>query len=260
MSEKSKVEIRHQQICDLLNAEGMLSSVDLAKTFKVSESTMRSDLAKLDKLGLLHRTYGGAVANEYTSKNTVISTRLRLQKSEKSKIAEYVVEKYVKPGSIITLDSGTTTMLVAQKIFDQEIPCTVVTNSFLVADILSKSKYTNLYLAGGHYDPDHASFHDDVAIIIIKSVRSHFAFISPNGVDKNGLVTSSGIDENLIKQEMIKQADHAVILADNSKIENTELKIITTSKEVSLVITDQKTPQKSIDNLEKAGFIVKVAK
>lgn len=260
MNKKGKVALRQEEICDLLNSEGMLSSVELSKRFNVSESTMRNDLAKLENLGMLHRIYGGAVANEYTSKNTVISKRLKLQKSEKSSIAEYVVNNFIKPSSIIILDSGTTTMLIAQRIFDKEIPCTIITNSFLIADILSKSKLTKLFLAGGLYDPDHASFHDDLSINILKSVRAEYAFISPNGVDSNGLVTSSGISENLIKQEMINQAQQTIVLADHSKIENTELKIIASAKDIYMVITDNKTPDKALKNLRKAGFNVKVAK
>lgn len=259
MQTSKKASARQENIRDLLLLKGTISLSDLCETFHCSEATIRNDLAKLEKEGVLKRVLGGAVANEYTPRNSVITKRLNKELDEKNQIAEYVVNHIIKPNMIISLDSGTTNMALAQKILDNKIPCTIVTNSFYVASIISKSPDIQLCLAGGCYDFEHGSFHDDVSDLILKSYRSEICFISPNGVDKDGMVTNSGTEENLIKQQMIKQAVRTILLADNTKLNNTELKIICYAKDVDLLITDSNATAEQITSLTNAGFNIVVA-
>jgi len=250
---------RQDKIRDLLISKGNVILVDLCSLFNCSEATIRNDLAKLEEQGILKRIYGGAMATDHTSRNANITNRINLQQSEKDAIAEYVVTKIIKPNMIITLDSGTTNMVVAQKILDYKISCTIITNSFLVAGIVSKSSNVELHLAGGCYDPDHGSFHDEVSDLILKTMRSEICFISANGIDNTGNVTNSGIAENAIKQQMIKQALQTIILADHSKIDKVELKVICQATDVNLVITDDKVTDKQLKMLTTAGFKVVIA-
>lgn len=247
---------RQDKIRDLLIFNGNVILVELCTLFNCSEATIRNDLAALEVQGICKRIYGGAMSTDHTSRNTNITNRLNHYQAEKNAIAEYVVTKIIKPNMIITLDSGTTNMLVAQKILDYKIPCTIITNSFLVASIISKSSNVKLHLAGGFYDSDHGSFHDEVSDLILKTMRSEICFISANGIDYQGNVTNSGIDENTIKQQMIKHALQTIVLADHSKIDNTELKVICQATDITLVVTDQKTTDKQIEMLQQAGFKV----
>jgi len=254
-SDKNAI-IRQNKIRDLLISQGTVKLNELCEAFSCSEATIRNDLTKLEKQKVLKRVLGGAVATENTPRNSNIAKRLALKQSEKLKIAEYVAKEVIKPNMIISLDSGTTTMMIAQKILDYKIPCTVLTNSFLAATILTKAPDVELHLAGGCFDPDHASFHDDVSTMILKTMQSEICIISPNGINSSGIVTNSGLEENVIKHQMIQQASRTVLVADHSKIGVTELKILCHAKDVSLIVTDDNAAAEQIQMLHDAGFTV----
>ena len=246
MQTSQKAMERQSRIRDLLCSKGTLTLQELVVLLNCSEATIRNDLSKLEKEGVLQRVFGGAVANESTGRNREVE--------EKKQIADYVVKNLIQPNMILTLDSGTTNMMLAKKIVDAKIPCTIVTNSFSAATIISKSPHIQLYLAGGFLDVQHESFHDDVSELIVKAYRSNLCFITPNGLDQNGTVTSSSIPENSIKQLMIRQADKTVVLADHTKLCNTELRVICYADSVDQVITDYQASAEQISMLTQAGF------
>ncbi len=256
---KKSIE-RRDQICDYLSLKGSITLSELCTKFNCSEATIRNDLTALEKQGLLKRILGGAISNENTVRNSVISKRLNINIEGKKQIAEYVVKNIIEPNMIITLDSGTTNMILAQELVNSKIPCTVITNSFQAALIIAKSNDIQLCLAGGTYDQDHGSFHDDVSEYILNTYSSEVCFISPNGIDEDGLVTNAGISENSIKKQMIRHAKKTYLLADHSKLGNTELKIICSAKDVDAVITDANAASEQIRPLKQAGFNIIVAK
>ena len=51
---------RREKILELLKEDGSAKVIDLAKLFKVTEVTVRQDLEKLEKDGLVVREHGGA--------------------------------------------------------------------------------------------------------------------------------------------------------------------------------------------------------
>src|SRR5262245_40447320 len=51
---------RRDKILEFLKEDGSAKVLDLAKLFKVTEVTIRQDLEKLDKEGLIVREHGGA--------------------------------------------------------------------------------------------------------------------------------------------------------------------------------------------------------
>jgi DeoR/GlpR family transcriptional regulator of sugar metabolism len=55
------VEERRRAILDRLRAAGKVAVEELAAAFSVSAPTIRTDLARLEEMGLLQRTHGGAV-------------------------------------------------------------------------------------------------------------------------------------------------------------------------------------------------------
>lgn len=120
----------------------------------------------------------------------------------------------------------------------QKIPCNVITNSFTAASILEKSECIQLYLIGGTYDREHASFHDLAAIQTIASLCSDCYFLSPNGVDLKGQITSSATEEHAIKRSFLKQTKKVIVVADHSKFRKTALKVLCALKDTECILTD----------------------
>lgn len=69
-------EERLEQILDILNKSGRVNVKELSEQFNVSEGMIRKDLQKLEREGLLQRTYGGAILSRKMSKISPINTRI----------------------------------------------------------------------------------------------------------------------------------------------------------------------------------------
>ena len=54
---------RIERIFDLLKEKGSIGVNELTELFQVSGATIRSDLAKMEKAGLIIRAHGGAMMN-----------------------------------------------------------------------------------------------------------------------------------------------------------------------------------------------------
>ena len=93
--------------------------------------TIRRDLAKLDNMGLLERTHGGALPLHVIHGGKTYDSKATLYHEAKKKIAKSCL-KLVKEGDTIYLDAGTTTNEIAHLIRTMK-NITIVTNDLRIA-------------------------------------------------------------------------------------------------------------------------------
>ena len=118
---------RKNSILGLLQSDGRVVVSELAEKFDVSEETIRRDLEKLERDGLVQKSYGGAVLNENAQSDMPLAVRKRTNVIGKQKIAE-LVSRYVPDNSSIMLDSSSTALFIAKRIKDRK-NMVVITNS-----------------------------------------------------------------------------------------------------------------------------------
>ena len=106
---------RREKIIEFLQEDGSAKVVDLAKLFKVTEVTVRQDLEKLEKQGLIVREHGGAFLKNMEDhvKNFSLVHQENLEKKEM--IALKCLD-FIESGDTIILDSGSTTTEIAKKL------------------------------------------------------------------------------------------------------------------------------------------------
>ena len=134
---------RQLKILGMIQDNGSVQVEELAKKLDVSHMTIRRDLEKLQKDGLIERCHGGAV-NKTEVNYAVKSVSNHTQKE---KIALKAAE-FIRGGTTIFLDAGTTTYEIAKHIMEYE-NMTVVTNDLEVA-LLLKSSRVELFICGGY--------------------------------------------------------------------------------------------------------------
>ena len=105
---------RREKIFDLLQEDGSAKVVELAKIFKVTEPTIRQDLEKLEKEGLVIREHGGAYLKNVDTNVRSFSLAHQENLDKKALIAQKCLE-FIEPGDTIILDSGSTTTEIAKK-------------------------------------------------------------------------------------------------------------------------------------------------
>ncbi len=127
---------RHGEILRRLAADGAISVEDMAARLSVSRETIRRDLKTLAGRGQLAIVHGGATRRSHEPALAIRQEDNRAGKAAIGRAAAALVED----GMVVVLDSGSTTMAVAQAIAapDQGIwkGLTVCTNSLSIGLVL----------------------------------------------------------------------------------------------------------------------------
>src|SRR5690606_34773822 len=138
--------MRFVAILDLVADRGTLSMRELVSELKVSPASVRRDLAELESRRLISRTHGHVRAlNE-----PEIPPALRRTRGEASKrqIARAVAERLPDERYAIALSGGTTAAAVAAELIGRQ-NLTLVTNSFIVAELVHSHPSARIVLTGG---------------------------------------------------------------------------------------------------------------
>jgi DeoR/GlpR family transcriptional regulator of sugar metabolism len=247
-------EARRRKIIQLLEGEGNVKVEDLAARFEVSQVTIRKDLSELEELGMLQRTYGGAVFSHRSRFNPSFLERLQLRGPEKDVIAQTAAE-YIHEGDTIIIDAGSTTLSLARVLVGRFRSLYVITSSVPAALELSHAGY-ELLLVGGQVRNRSLALIGPTAVRTIEMHHADRAFLGTSGITlTHGHSTPYPFDAE-VKQAMIRSADETYILTDSSKFGHACLATFARLEDVHLVITDFGMPREFVEAFSKrnVGF------
>jgi DeoR family transcriptional regulator of aga operon len=245
MADDIDLTIRRRRIVELVSASGFARVVDLSRELGVSEVTVRSDLAVLERHEVVDRVHGGAVVRGMGDRTPGFrpETPFELARStsaeEKRRIGR-AGAALVESGSSVLLDVGTTTAAVADALLEREEleEVVVITNGLSIALALEPAipRFT-VVVTGGTLRPLQHSLVAPYASLLLGSIRADLAFIGCTGVDAVAGVTNVNLPETELKQAMLAAADRAVVVADASKLGRTSLGVIGGLERFELLLT-----------------------
>lgn len=248
-------EERQREISLILHESGSVKVNQLSDRFKVSEATIRRDLQEMDSKKLLKKTHGGAVEIDITNFEPSFIDKKDERSEEKHLIAKYAANM-IKDGDTIILDSGTTTLELCKSITAENV--TVITNSIDIAAELVNRNDVKLILTGGVLRHTTRAMVGYVCEEMLKNFRVDKAFIGANGISLNKGITTPDITEAQAKKAMINSANKAIIVADNSKLENICFSFVCPISEVGTIITSGNISKEVVNDFMRQGveFIV----
>jgi len=246
-----RIELRRQEIIKLLSFETSMRVEDIIKRFNVTPATIRRDLSYLEKAGAIMRTHGAAkIVNPFPTRNTMFS-------NEKLAIAKCAA-RLVEDGMSIILDSGTTTLSLANQLVNKK-NLTVITNSLAIANTFAITDVTTIITGGvliGHQQtiigPDAEHF--------LSNIQASTLFLCTTGFDsRNGLTCVSPFTAS-IKKAMIKSAKRVVLVCDSSKFSTSAVVLFASFDQIHQLITSRPITDKVLlANLKAAGVEVTIA-
>ena len=247
---------RRQEIIELLNMNSTVLVSDLSKKYDVSEVTIRTDLRLLEKQGVLTRFHGGAtkiIDNDDIKSFKELQLEERYQRfiEAKKRIALEAV-KQVKEGDIIILDSGSTTMLIAEELVKLK-HITVITNSLTSAFILSDNSDIMLLICGGTLRHKTRSFHGKIAEQSLDGISADILFVGADGIDAQRGITTFN-EGYTISSVMANVAKKVVAVLDSSKFGRNGINIVLPLNKLDVIITDTSVDSKYKQEFEKQGI------
>jgi DeoR/GlpR family transcriptional regulator of sugar metabolism len=233
-----------------------VSVAELESRFGVSSMTARRDLATLERQGIARRTHGGAVLPGVAAHEDSFAQRVERDSEAKRALADEAV-KFIAPRQTVFLDSSSTAYYVAQRIVDDRLALSVITNSLPIMELIGRAELPDLELIGigGTFRKLTHSF---VGPVAVQAVLAHFAdllFLSVKGVSGGGVLTDADPLEAEVKRAMIGRARTVALLADAHKFDERGLNVIVPASAVEIAYLAD-PPAAGVRVLEAAGVEV----
>lgn len=203
---------RQQNILTTLREKGKISVTKLAVSLNYSEMTIRRDLTKMEKAGLLKRSHGMALENDIQSQP--ITTRSFAQDSEKRKLSKEA-SKYLSDKMTVFLDSSSTCIYLIPYIAEHK-EMTIFTNSVQV--LLSAANFhIPCYLTGGKYFEKDMCLLGAAAEKYAENINADIAFFSCAGYSEDGKITDDSEEQTAVRLAAMKNAGKIIMLFDSTK-------------------------------------------
>lgn len=205
---------RQKRIYELVNNQGNATIEQLSNAVFASSATIRRDLSKMERDGLLVRVWGGAVAANKVNKDPPGFVRSITNINHKKKIAQNAI-MFVENNLSVFLPSGSTVAELS-KLFNLFENLTVITTGLDIINILNKFSSTKLIVPGGEIY-EHYDFAGTLAANKIEEYNADILFFSCSGITAEGF-TSNDINRLDIIKKMHNNSAKTILLADTSKV------------------------------------------
>ena len=241
---------RRNKIEQIINKEHSVLVVELAKQFEVTTETIRGDLEKLEKQGVLVRTYGGATLADDGDTELAITERDTVNYEGKQRLGKYAAE-LIRDGETVFLDASTSAWHLARYIKGKRA-ITVITNAEKIVNELSDCAHIHVVCVGGELTPRNMSFVGRIAEkTILDNYYANKCFFSCKGVTLGrGLVDSSEAEAE-IKKAMLSCSESAIFLCDKNKIGKLGVPRIAELNKIDCLVTDAQLTDEWTQELAK---------
>jgi DeoR/GlpR family transcriptional regulator of sugar metabolism len=233
---------RRDKILELLKEDGSAKVANLARLFKVTEVTVRQDLEKLEKDGLVLRDHGGAYLKNIEDQVRNFSLTHQDNLDKKELIAAKCME-FIESGDSIILDSGSTTTEIAKKLKGFK-NLTVITNALNIAMMLGTEPGIELIVTGGEFKPPTLSLTGQKAADFFKGINVQKLFLATAGLSLKAGLTYPSISDLVVKKAMIDAAETTYLVADSTKIGKSSFASLGALSLIDYIITDEAIEQK----------------
>lgn len=249
---------RRQQISIMVREQGSVQVAPLAERFGVSMQTIRKDLHFLAERGVAERSYGGAISADAVNVSTEprVEEKRAIHTDEKARIGA-LAAAMVEPGDSIVLDSGTTTLQIAEHLRDHE-DITVLTNDLNIVAALARKERINVVVLGGLLRRRNRAFYGAQTVSSLDDLHVDKLFLGVDGFDVERGITTHFEPEAMLNRKMVQAAGQVIAVTDHSKFGRVCLHRIINIEEIDALVTDVTPPEDVRAAAERLGLVIRV--
>jgi DeoR/GlpR family transcriptional regulator of sugar metabolism len=259
-SSRSTVLARQACILEMLTLTGTASTAELAASLKVSQVTIRRDIADLIKNDIvaagvhciIERSYGGVTMRPRNEEENIFSSALT---ANKAAIARYAAS-LVEDGDTIFINTSSTAVGILPFITAKQV--TVITNN---VKAMSQERRDDMILVftGGELRFPKEAMVGDFALQNLNRVTASKCFLGCNGINLDDGMMTAVLQEATINSIMFTRvAGPRYILADQSKIGRRLNFTYGKLDEVTTLITDTEADPFMVSAFQKHIQVVQV--
>ncbi|MFT3877499.1 MAG: DeoR/GlpR family DNA-binding transcription regulator [Propioniciclava sp.] len=209
---RSATSERRQRLLELVSGDEPNEIPELAMALKVSESTVRRDLADLEAEGLILRVIGGAVARPA---DPSWRQKDRVNAAAKRRIGQAAAAQ-VEPGMLVFLDAGTTVAKAAE-VLAGCADITLATTSLPSLMVLAEGA-AEVVVLGGVLHPRGGRLLGSMASQQLARMTPDVAFLGADSIDLVRGLSCPDMELQAMKSLTLENARTTWVLLDNTKL------------------------------------------
>lgn len=238
---------RAELILDLLDQEQTIAIQKMVDELGVSESTIRRDLITLEESGKLRRIHGGATSVHELGTEKRMAQKEKINLEAKQSVAQFAATQ-IHPDNQIFVDAGTASLELVRYLPNNK-NLKIVTNGIDHA-LLAVKRGIEVELLGGTVNPSTHAIANITAYKQLERMNFNFSFIGMNGIHEDKGLTTTNIEEALLKELAMNQSQNSRILMDDSKINEVYAYQVNSSSQ-TIVLLNEKAESKFKNELDK---------
>jgi DeoR family fructose operon transcriptional repressor len=237
----------------LIHKKESVTVAELSDLLQVSTMTVRRDLETLERMDLIQRVYGGAMAKASDTGRSFYhrSTEFGLEKKEIGRIAAALIQDDEK----ILFDAGTTTLQIAEALGGTKA-ITAITHALPVAQTFSNYQRVTTIILGGLIKRKEQCAVGPMVIQDLSRFSVDTFFLSAAGFDPERGIHDTDLLESEVKQAMIRIARRVILVADSSKFGVIPLVHVADWRCIQVLVTDDGIPEEGARDLTALGVEV----
>lgn len=244
---------RRTHLAGMVEDSGYFTTAELAAQFGVSEMTIRRDITRLERDGMVRSVHGGVASVGQTSElGTDFAERSSTSRNVKWTIAAAAAASHLPDEGIIAIDAGTTTAMIAT-LLPTGRPLNVISNSLPVFTIAATMRDVHLTALGGTFHPTSLSFTGPLTMEAISHLHVGTLFLGASGINERGVFCGNDYDAST-KRALIDAAQSVVLVCDSSKFGATAMARVAALDAVDHVIVDDGLSAAHIAMLKDHGL------
>lgn len=247
---------RLDTIKNLSSSHDILTWGEIQHILGVSKATAQRDVEILVDSHIVKKTRGGIIFihNSVDPGELTLMERETANKTSKQQIAAAALE-YVRPGSFIMFDSGSTVLELIRSI-PRDTAFTAITYSIQTALALAEFPHVDTYLSGGLVRREFTSCHGVFAENMIDQFHADVCFVGADAINVPYGITEHNMYDIRLKQLLIKSSDQVILLADSSKFKTSASMFVASFRDMDVLITNEDAPIEECKTIEADGVTV----
>ena len=229
-------EERLDELMSIISDSGYATVEYISRKTFMSPSTIRRDLADLERSGLIIRNYGGAeMKNGDMHIPVPINNRMSQNHLEKAKTAKKAVA-LIEDGTTIFIDASSTCLYMARYMSECH-GVIVYTNGIILAQLLDE-KGIETHIIGGRLVHRSGTLVGEEAIAEVSMINFDALFFSSNGYCDD-VVTDYSEEETQLRRVLIRRSKKKYFLCDSSKFGVKRVYVVCTKNDIDMIVTDR---------------------
>jgi len=243
---------RKAYILKVLKDQGQIIAKEISAELELSEDTIRRDLRELAAEGKLQRVHGGALP----ASPAVGDFAVRQQIAPDGKVAVgRAAAALVRPGQVVILDGGTTTLQLAKHL-PLDLQATVVTHSPTIAVALQSHPTLEVIIIGGRLFKHSVVAVGAAAVDAISRIRADTYFMGVTGIHPDAGLSTGDMEEAHIKRALSAAAVETHVLVTAEKVNAASPFVIAALTDIDGVVVENSVPKQAVAAYKKLGLSV----